>query len=170
MSTLAYGLFTSKRAAAQPGESETTKPPGTKSYVDTLAALVPAEVLGVWAAVVLPNTTTTSGEGENATTTISNPGIMRWAFFSLAGASVILYIFGRIRDAKWNNLDYIRMLVPPASFAVWMLLQRPSAFDLIWKDLSSGARDVLGSIAALLLAGLASALALKVNNDPARPK
>lgn len=170
MSTLLYGLNSSKRAAAAPGESEKAKPPGTKSYLDTIAALVPAEVLAVWAGVVLPNTTKTSGDGENVTTTISDAGVMRWAFFALLATSIILYIFARLRDAKWDKGDYIRMLIPPASFAVWMLLQRPSVFDLIWKNLSSGGRDVLGAIAAVLLAGLASALAYKLNDEPAKPK
>jgi hypothetical protein len=162
--------MTSKRVAAEPGESEEEKPPGTKPYVDTIAALVPAEVLGVWAAIVLPNTTTTTGEGEQATTTISDAGLMKGSFLALLVVSAVLYAAGRFRDAKWEKADLVRILIPPASFAVWMLLQRPSTFDALELDWSSGQRDVVGAIAALVIAGVASALAYKANKDPANAK
>jgi hypothetical protein len=49
-----------------------------------------------------------------------------------------------------------------------MLLQRPSAFDLLAKGLSSGERAVIGGIGAVVLAAIAGALAYKANNDPAQ--
>jgi hypothetical protein len=170
MSAFAYGLFTSKRVAADPGESETTKPPGTKSYVDAVAALVPAEVLGIWALAVLPRTVTTVGEGESAKTSITDSGLMKGSFWALLLLSAILYVVGRLRDAQWDKADFLRVLIPPASFAIWMLLQRPSAFDVLAADWSSGTRDVAGAIAAVFVAVIAGALAYKADRDPAKPK
>jgi len=57
MSTLAYAQLTNKRDDAAPGTSETTNAPGVKSYVDALAALVPAEVLTLHALVISATTT-----------------------------------------------------------------------------------------------------------------
>ncbi len=45
MSTLAYAQLTTTRDVAPPQTSTSTSPPGMKSYVDVLAALVPTEVL-----------------------------------------------------------------------------------------------------------------------------
>ena len=44
MSTLAYAALTTKREQSDPKTSTSTSPPGLKTYVDALAALVPAEV------------------------------------------------------------------------------------------------------------------------------
>ena len=52
MSTLAYAAMTSKREVARPGASTTSDAPGVQTYVDALAALVPAEVLTVHGAVL----------------------------------------------------------------------------------------------------------------------
>jgi hypothetical protein len=167
MSTFAYGLITGQRVAADSGASEQAEPPGTKSYVDTLAALVPAEVLGIWAALVIPNTVT-SDDGEAATSSISDPGLMRWSFWTLLALSALIYVIGRLRTARWVRTDFIRILIPPAAFTIWMLLQRPSVFDLIASNWSAGARDVAGGIGAAALAAVAGALAYKANADDAQ--
>lgn len=52
MSTLAYAALTAKRQTTSAGESTTSGQPGMKTYVDVLAALVPAEVLAAHAAVL----------------------------------------------------------------------------------------------------------------------
>ena len=171
MSSLAYGLLTSKRVAAEKGKSQDEKPPGTKPYVDTFAALVPAEVLAVWAAVVLPNATKAqTGQDNKMATVISDPGLFKWSFYALLAVSAVLYLLGRIRNSSLEFADLGRVLIPPAAFAGWMLLQRPSVFDVLRPNWQLGARDVGAAIAALVLAGIASALAYKADSDPAKQK
>jgi hypothetical protein len=62
MSTLAYAQLTNKRESAPAQTSTTTGAPGVRTYIDTLAALVPAEVLAMHA-VLLNATTTKIGKG-----------------------------------------------------------------------------------------------------------
>jgi hypothetical protein len=57
MSTIAYALFTTAREKAQPGTSKNRSSPGVSTYVDTLASLVPSEVL-ILHGVILSVTTT----------------------------------------------------------------------------------------------------------------
>lgn len=78
MSTLAYAQLTTKRDTAQPGTSHTTGQPGMKSYVDALAALVPAETLTLHALIISATTTI----GANGATTISDPVTPYWAFWA----------------------------------------------------------------------------------------
>lgn len=58
MSTLAYASLTRRREQAPRGESMRNAPPGVNSYVDALAALVPAEVLSVHALILAVTTET----------------------------------------------------------------------------------------------------------------
>ena len=80
MSTLAYAAMTRVREAATPGTSTTTKPPGVKTYVDALTALVPAEVLAAHA-TILTFTTTTSGK----TVVRAKAPALTIAFYGLIG-------------------------------------------------------------------------------------
>ena len=52
MSTLAYAALTSRRERSPQGRTESEASPGVGTYVDTLAALVPAEVLALHAAIL----------------------------------------------------------------------------------------------------------------------
>ena len=58
MSSLAYGMLTARRVAAPSGKSQTEAAPGIRTYVNTLAALVPGEALALYAGIVVPNVTT----------------------------------------------------------------------------------------------------------------
>ena len=68
MSTIAYAQFTTRREAAAPGTSTSASPPGVKTYVDALAALVPAEVLTLHA-LILSVTTKVDGNVTQITET-----------------------------------------------------------------------------------------------------
>ena len=73
MSTLAYAALTARREEASPGTSTTSGAPGMRTFVDALAALVPAEVLSVHAAVLSFTTNTAPAqEGGGAVVTISD--------------------------------------------------------------------------------------------------
>ena len=68
MSSFGYGYVTAKRVTAPAGQSQTTAIPGMSTYIDTLAALVPAEALALYAVVVAPNViNTVSVSGKTAT-------------------------------------------------------------------------------------------------------
>src|SRR5437762_8580560 len=82
VSTLLYGAVTRKREEAESGKSTNEKPPGLSTYVDALAALVPAEVLALHAVVISRSTTTVQGA-----TTITAPEQLRfWFWFLLIAA------------------------------------------------------------------------------------
>jgi hypothetical protein len=164
MSTVAYAKMTIARESAKPSTSSTSEPPGVKTYVDTLAALVPAEVLGLHA-VILPLTTTKSGD----TTTISDPDTLAWSFWGLLVLAVLLYVFARRytnNQGKWDRLDWIRMLIPAAAFVGWTMLQRATAFDAVCPDLRHGPRSVIALFLAVVLGAIAAILASKADQKP----
>jgi len=52
MSTWAYAKLTKKESGAGTGTSTSTSPPGLSTYIDMVAALVPAEVLAAHATIL----------------------------------------------------------------------------------------------------------------------
>jgi hypothetical protein len=166
MSTLAFAAFTNKREEAEPGTSSSSNPPGVSTYVDALAALVPAEVLTLHA-LILPVTTTTAAQATTTaaaqvTTTITNAATLRWAFAGLILLSIVLYVVPRFKN--WVLLDYVRVAIPPLAFVAWTMLQRSTAFDAIaeWSDAS---RTVAGLFLAVLLGLVAATLARKADEN-----
>jgi hypothetical protein len=76
-----------------------------------MAALVPAEALGLHAFIVsLTTTTKTSSEGDNITT-IVEPTTLQWSFWGLIVLTVLLFVFAERK--KWGDWDWLRMLLPP---------------------------------------------------------
>jgi hypothetical protein len=154
MSTLAYAQLTTRRDAAQPKTSASTSPPAVKTYVDALAALVPAEVLTLHALML---SATTQGN------TITDPGSLAWALVGLLAVSVGLYAAPRIMAKGWDELDWIRVLIPPLALIGWTMLQRTTAFDAwiqVWKlEVSDSARTIVALFLAVILAAVATALA-----------
>jgi hypothetical protein len=139
-------------------------PPGVNSYVDALAALVPAEVLTVHALILTVTTETSTDAGT--TTTITAPDELRVAFYGLLVLSVILYLVPKLRS--WDRLDYARALIPPAAFVAWTMLQRATAFDAVMPSLSDAFRTIIALFAAVLLGLAAASLAGQADNqDPA---
>jgi hypothetical protein len=164
MSTLAYAQLTNKRDAADPGTSTTTGSPGVQSYVDALAALVPAEVLTLHA-LIISFTTTVKGN----TTTIEDPGTLAWSFWGLVGLSVLLYIAPRVLDGKLDLWDGIRSLIPPLAFTAWTMLQRATAFDAVYSTAEAAPRTVAALFLAVLLGGAATALAYQADQKQPPP-
>ena len=99
MSTLAFAEFTNKRENAQPGTSSSSNPPGVSTFVDALAALVPAEVLTLHA-VFLSVTTSTAEK----VTTITDATTLKWAFAGLIVLSIVLYVVPKVQ-----KLGHIRL-------------------------------------------------------------
>jgi hypothetical protein len=159
MSTIAYAAFTQSREEATPGKSTTTEPPGIKTYVDALAALVPAEVLTLHALFLSATTSTSGGQ-----TTITAPGALTAAFYGLIGLSVVFYIVARLSNGgKWDRLDYARVAIPPLAFVGWTMLQRTTAFDALGLGMSNASRSVLALFLATVLGIVAASLAYKAD-------
>lgn len=158
MSTLAYAAHTTNRQRAAPGTSMSRAPPGVGTYVDALAALVPAETLTLHATILTLTTRT-----DDATTTITERGTLIASFFGLIALSVALYVVPRLVAGRWDRLDYLRALIPPLAFVGWTMLQRATAFDAVWPGMNMAARTVIALFLGVLLGLLAASLAYEAN-------
>lgn len=157
MSTLAYAALTSRREASVPGTGTGPQPDAQiQTYVDALAALVPAEVLAVHATII---SFTTSKVGD--TTSITAPGTLKGVFVALLILSTGLYVFGH--SGHWDRWDFLRALIPPTAFVGWTMLQRTTAFDAVWPGLATAPRFAIALIGSIVLATVATALSYKAN-------
>jgi hypothetical protein len=165
MSALVYGAVTRKRDEAAAGDSTKTAPPGVKTYVDALAALVPAEVLVLHAFMVEVTTETKKVDGE-AVTTITDPDALAATFWVCIFLAILLFFFGRmaINNRHLEKSDVLRGLIPAAAFVLWAILQKSTAWDAVSPDsLSEGSRALIGAAGALVLGGFAALLGMKLN-------
>jgi hypothetical protein len=161
MSSWGYGALTRKRLEAGAQESTSTAPPGVGTYLDAMAALIPAEVLAVHGAVLTFTTTvTTDAQGESQTT-ISSPGPLLIAFWLLLVLTVFLFFAGLQRRPA--PADWVRAGVPPLAFVAWTMLQKATAFDAIAPGMDAALRGVLALMLAAFLGGLAVFLAQKAD-------
>jgi hypothetical protein len=163
MSTLLYGALTTRRLRAVPGTSEDVAPPGLGTYVDAVAALVPAEVLALHGLILSVTTSTVDRDGFPQVT-ITQPGTLRWAFGGLLLLSVALYLVPRFRTR--DKLDIGRALIPPIAFVAWTMLQRATAFDAVWPSLGDAPRTVIALFAAAILGLVAAGLAGSADRSP----
>jgi hypothetical protein len=134
----------------------------SKSYIDSMAALVPAEVLALHAAI-----TALAIKTENGTTTITDPTTLRWAFYALIILSVVFYIAGRRItaqiDKRPDRSDWVRMAIPPLAFIAWMMLQKATAFDAVAPGLGDVPRYTTALLIAAILGLVAANLAKKTS-------
>jgi hypothetical protein len=149
MSTIAYAALTTRRDEAQPGTSTSSSSPAVKTYVDAVAALVPAEVLTLHALMLTPATDVV---GDH--TTIKEFAVfpLFCAFAGLCVLSILLYVLPRLADKKLDGLDWVRSSIPPLAFVAWTMLQRATAFDAAVLYLKLPANDVARTYIGLLLA------------------
>jgi len=159
MSTLAYAALTTSREQSPPNSS--TSPPGVSTYVDAVAALVPAEVLTLHA-LILSVTTETAG----GITKITAATTLFWAFLGLTVLSCMVYIAPRLLKGNWDRLDYIRAAIPALSFIGWTMLQRTTAFDAVASKMGGAPRTVIALFLAFVLGPMAAALAYKADQKP----
>ena len=159
MSTIAYAQLTTRREEAHPNTSSSTSPPGVRTYVDTLAALVPSEVLTLHALFL-----TVTTKVENNVTKITEADTLRWAFIGLLIVSVGLYVVPRLLAKKWDRrLDWFRMAIPPLAFVGWTMLQRATAFDAAFPKVNDAERTVSALFLAVVLGAGAAVLAYKAD-------
>jgi hypothetical protein len=168
MSSMLYGAISAKREAAPAGQSTNASAPGVGTYIDALAALVPAEVLALHAIILSFCTKTNNGATE-----ISEPSTLKWAFWVLLVLATLLFIAGRWQ-AKAPGVKspallttLIQAVIPAAAFVAWTMLLKVSAFDAVASGLAVGARDTIAVIAAVVLGVIAALLGYKL--DKAAP-
>ncbi len=160
MSTILYALLSKKREDSAPQKRQDTEPPGIKTYMDTLAALVPSEILGLHAFAIAFTTTTKTIDGTK-TTTIANEnfGALQLVFWSCLVLTVLMYVIPRVLNKTWNKLDLGRVFIPPFAFVAWMMLQRPTALDAVVGNFDSTVRTVFAAVLAVGLAFASNSLA-----------
>jgi hypothetical protein len=163
MSTIAYAAITEQREEAKGGTSGKKEgTTGVGTYLDAVAALIPAEVLALHALII----------GLAAGSDGKVPESARWpltgALIALAVMSTVLYVAARRMQKKWNGkLDPFRMLIPPLAFVCWTMLQRATMFDAAFPRLDVLTRMITALIGAVLLGLAASALADRPPPQPA---
>ena len=164
MSTILYSRLTSLRDNAPSKKSTSSAPPGLPNYIDAMAALVPAEVLSLHA-IILSFTTKTDKVDGNSVVTIIEPNVLAGVFWGLILLSVLLYIVPKI--ANWGKYDLARALIPPIAFVTWTMLQKATAFDAVFPNLSSPKRTVIALFVAVVLGLFSVFLAQKADkSDP----
>jgi hypothetical protein len=181
MSSVAFGVLTTRREESDSGTSKSEQPPALNSYIDILAALVPAEVLAIHALIVA-TVTKTNPRGQ---TQITEPATLRWAFWLLIGLSIALFILGRrpvptprvVRQqaggtaSRWQRLewqDLIRLLIPPTAFVGWTMLEPTSVWNAVAPSMPGGMRILIPMVGAVLLAAVTKALVSHSDNKPSR--
>jgi hypothetical protein len=169
MSSYAYGALTRRREQATPLHSLTdgTDPPGVGSYVDAMAAIVPAEVLAVHAAII-PMATETTTVADKTVTTITEPGVLIGVFIASIVLSMGFFLAGRKWDEPWNGLDWARLAIPPLAFVVWTMLQKTTAFDAVAPGMDDAPRFAIAILAAATLGLIAGFLAKKADAQQSR--
>jgi hypothetical protein len=168
MSTLLYSALTTRRIAAEAGTSSTSGQPGIKTYADAMAALVPAEVLAAQAVIVSYATAVTKNANGQQVTMITDPGWLKVAFYGLIVISIGLYLGGRFSSTQGlQRLDFARMLIPPAAFVLWTMLQKTTTFDAVAPSFSAAGRSILAILLAIVVGALASLLGYKADQNSA---
>jgi hypothetical protein len=156
MSTIVFASITSKRIQAPKNRSTTTEPPGVRTYVDTLAALFPGEVLSVHAVII----SLAGGQG----------GAPAWTFWALIFLCVLLYVFARIATkAPFEVWDIPRALIPPLAFVAWTMIQKPTLFDANWPHMVDITRQVIAILGAAVLASAAALLGAMTDKTDPKP-
>jgi hypothetical protein len=193
MSTMAYGVISAQRQAAPKGQSKEEKSPGFGSYMDVVAALVPAEILAANAAL-LPVMSSTKQDSKSgaAVTTITEPSTLKLVFWLSIVSCVLLYVASQLarakkergtggkgkEAAKWGYANWVRMLIPAGAYVGWTMLQKSTAFDAIAPGMNQSLRLTLAVFAAIALGVLAKALSDQAdaqapgpapNPSPAKP-
>ena len=171
MSTIEFAQLTNALEASTPGKSTGAENPGMRTYVDALAALVPAEVLTLHALIISTTTVTTQtkkGIDGAVYTTILPDAIftLKFAFWALVLISMALFAFPRYFGGKWDKLDWVRILIAPLAFVGWTMLQRTTAFDAAFPGMNPFSRTVAALFLGAVLGAVAAALAMKADAKP----
>jgi len=153
VSSFAYGALARHRE-----RSDVPEHAAVARWIDTVAAVVPAEALAIQVAAVDLATTTTRDINSNVVTTISNPGFLRLTFLVLFILSGILYALAHVlveRGRAWDPLDFARTLLPPFAFVAWTLGMKASVMDAVLPEFSDTSRNTAALVLGVILVVLA---------------
>ena len=174
MSTLSFGALTAIREATPPpgttvpGDDQDPvkgdSPTGMKSIVDTLAALVPAEVLAFHALVMSNVAGESTSQDDKVSVTITDLGVLQATMVAGVVLAILFFVAGRfLSDAPrptWDRWDTARAAIPPVAFVAWTMAQPASAFDSVAGDMSQSTRFFIAILGSVVL-GLAAAVLTK---------
>jgi hypothetical protein len=163
-----YGYVTAKRSVAPKGLSRSERAPAMSTYIDAVVALVPAEALAFYGAVVAPNVTGTVDVQGTTAVTVNDATTMSWSCLALLVLSSALYLTGRWKkESPLTWWDIPRILIPAAAFAAWMLLATPSVWHVWLPGTTTSAHLVWAAFAAIGLSVGAIVLGYQVDRaDP----
>jgi hypothetical protein len=103
-----------------------------------------------------------------AATVISDPRLLGWSSAGLLVLSAALYVIGRYSVTRMGNRwDLLRVLIPPAALAAWLMVQNPGVFDVWWPGSSISEHLIVAAFAAVALGILAKILGYQA--DQAQP-
>ncbi|MEM9291104.1 MAG: hypothetical protein AAGD01_05445 [Acidobacteriota bacterium] len=188
MSVIAYAQITqhSEDTPILEGVPDSQKKPETrqrtlKSYSHALAAMVPAEILAIHALLmswvtkpIPPVKDKAATQGVEASTTeagtnaaqesavfIENTVLAEQGFWVLVALCFVLFAVTKLTTGKWTHWDYGRMLVPPAAFVGWTMLEQLSAFDAAFPQIDQPTQWFYAVVLAVTLTALSLLLAKK---------
>lgn len=136
--------------------------------------IVPANTIDTAARAAITGTPEAAGATAGTITLISDAASLEAAFWLLGLMSMALYLVPRIyaawTAAKADNTnwraqmgaaDWARAAIPPLAFTGWTMLQRATAFDATFPQLTESQRTVFGLLLAAVVIAAASWLAYK---------
>lgn len=157
MSALLYGAMTRKSAENSFADNSDM----LKTYIDTVAALVPADVLFIHTLIL----SSVQGKIGQDPTNPENSMLIA-AFVLLILLSIGLFWVPKFQNIKAESkirLNYCRMFIPPVAFVTWTMLQKSTAFDAIAPNLPNGWRLLIALFLAVILIAWASVVGYKDN-------
>jgi hypothetical protein len=176
VSALLYGALTAKRETT-PGDTTSDVAPGFKTYVDALAALVPAEVLAAALALtpVSSNSTRVEDGTSEATVNVTSHSDLKLTFYILFFLGPILYLIGHTKGLRtlstlsWGDLA--RMFIPAFAFIGWMAAQHPSTLFDAAVSVSDAKKAIFIVVGSIVLGALAARLGIRADKqNPVPPK
>jgi hypothetical protein len=164
MSAFLYGQLTARREVSAAGKSVSTAPPGMKTYIDALVALVPAEVLAAAAVFSTAFTNSTQDTAHMATVVSTDKDSLKLAFFGLVILAPALYLLGHTKGftnlSSLERTDAVRMLIPSAAFIAWAMAQRPSPLFDAAVSISDGHKLLVIVFGSVILGAIAQILGI----------
>jgi hypothetical protein len=164
MSTFAYARITKRREELPRPTAEDGKKGGVGRWVDSTAALVPAEVLAINAVLLDTVTETRRGADGALALAVTNVDDAKTLFVAMLALAAVIYLLGHVgRFDKW---DPLRTLIPLGAFFCWTALANPAVFAAVldWSDFT---RMLVALVGAAVLAVVATLLSYRA--DDAEP-
>ena len=149
-STPAHVPFTLEVPQAAPGTPEKKE---VNKFVDSVAALVPAEALAIHLLIFDAVTEKDETKPDSLTVTFVDKDWAQRGWWLCLVAVLLLYLVPHVLKGKFGFLDVFRMLIPVAAFVAWSWMLETSLFDAV-RDWTDGKRAFLGAalgLVALLL-------------------